>query len=172
MSLSALSTVAVQRDKGKPRRTNPKPKTAADADQTEERPYLSLLVAAIPTEPLALYTFLTAGIVATIDEGDSERIPLRWTIYAGMIVFIAAWLATTYLRGRAQDKKRRFPVAETAAAVVAFAAWGLVMPESPLNAELSGDDRVIWTLIITAVGAGLLGLLTGNLNRPVQSNRA
>lgn len=171
MSLSTLSAVAVQRDEGTPRRTKPKPKTAAEAEATEPRPYVSLLVAAIPTEPLALYTFVTAGIVATIDAGDSEQLFLRWTIYAVMILFIVVWLATSYLRGRAAEKKRRYPLAETAAAVIAFGSWGLVMPESPLNAELTGDDRVIWTTVITAAGVAVLSLITGSLKEPAKAKR-
>jgi hypothetical protein len=49
---------------------------------------------------------------------------------------------------------------------VAFAAWGLVMPQSPLAAELSGDNRVIWTAIITVVGVAVLGLLSRSLQKP------
>jgi hypothetical protein len=167
VSLSTLSAIAAQRDAGAPRRSTPKPESAAEARATEERGYMNVLVSAIPTEPLALYTFLTAGIVATIDAGEDQRIGLRWGIYAAMIVFIVAWLGAAYLRGRAAAK-RRFPIAETAAAVIAFASWGLVMPQSPLNAQLSGDDRVVWTLIITVAGAGLLGLLGVPLKEKVK----
>lgn len=169
MSVSTLGTIAVQRDNGPPKRSKSKPKTAVESDETEDRGYFNLLVAAIPTEPLALYTFLTAGIVATIDPGEDERLLMRWVIYAAMIAFIIGWLGSTYSRGRAANKKRKFPLAETAAAVVAFAAWGLVMPESPLNAELTGDDRVVWTLVITAAGAAVLGLITGSLRKEAKS---
>jgi hypothetical protein len=166
MSLSTLGTIAAQRDKGRPRRAKRKPRTREDAEATEESGYLNLLVAAIPTEPLALYTALVGGIVATIETGDDELLFLRWLIYAGGIVYIAAWLGTSYFRRPKADKKRKFPWAETAAAVVAFAAWGLVMPESPLYAELEGDQRVVWTLVITAAGAAILGLITGSLKQP------
>ena len=118
---------------------------------------------AIPTEPLALYTFVVAGIVATIDVGENQRLAMRWTIYGVMIVFIAAWLTIGYRHGRAEVRKRTFPVAETMAAVVAFAAWGLVMPESPLNAELAGDDRAVWTLLITGAGAAVLAAIGQSL---------
>jgi hypothetical protein len=169
VSLSTLSSIAAQRDKGSPRRAKAKPKTPEEVRATQERGYLNVLVSAIPTEPLALYTFLTAGIVATIDAGESERLGLRWGIYAAMVVFIIAWLWSAYARSATgAAKKRRFPVAETATAVVAFAAWGLVMPESPLNAELAGDDRVVWTLVITVAGAGLVGLLGVHLKDPVK----
>lgn len=78
------------------------------------------------------------------------------------------WLGVACYRDRAAGKKRRFPWLETAAAAVAFAAWGLVMPASPLNAELSGDDRVIWTVIITVLGVGVLGLLGVPLSQQVK----
>lgn len=166
MSLSRLSAVAVQRETAPPQRAKKKPKTAEETRATEAQGYVDLLVAAIPTEPLALYTFVVGGIVATIDSGEDERLVLRWAIYGAMIVFIALWLAFTY-RGRTSNaRKRTFPFAEIAAAVVAFAAWGMVMPESPLYAELSGDDRVVWTVVITGAGAAVLSLITGKLKAP------
>jgi hypothetical protein len=47
--------------------------------------------------------------------------------------------------------------------VVAFSAWGLVMPGSPLTASLSDDAARIWTAIITAAGVFMLFLLRGSL---------
>lgn len=169
MSLSTLSVMAAQRDSGPPRRPKRKPAGEVEATQTEKQGYFDLLVSAIPTEPLALYTFLIAGIVATIESGESQRLGLRWAIYGTMIGFIALWLGTSYLRRPQAERKRRFPFVETLAAVIAFGAWGLVMPESPLNAELSGDDQTVWTLIITVAGVALLGLLTGSLKKQAKT---
>jgi hypothetical protein len=166
MSISRLCAVAVQREVASPQRAKKKPKTAEEVRATEQQGYVDLLVAAIPTEPLALYTFVVGGIVATIDSGEDERLVMRWAIYGVMTAFIALWIAISY-RGRTSGKrKRQLPVAEITAAVVAFAAWGLVMPESPLNAELTGDDRVVWTLLITGVGSAVLMLITGKLKKP------
>jgi hypothetical protein len=170
MSISRMATIAAQRDSSVPVRTKKKPKDAAEAAETEQRGYIDLLVSAIPTEPLALYTFLIAGIVATIDVGENQRLTLRWAIYGVMIAFIVLWLTTSYLRLPKADRKRRLPWLEIATAVIAFGAWGLVMPESPLFAELSGDDRVISTLIITAAGAAIVSLLTGSLKKPAPRN--
>jgi quinol-cytochrome oxidoreductase complex cytochrome b subunit len=169
MSMSTLSAVAIQRDKGEPQRAKRKPKTDAEARETEAKGYFNLLVSAIPTEPLALYTFLIAGIVATIDSGENQRLTMRWIIYAAMILFIVLWLGASCVRRPKAERKRKFPFVEVLAAAVAFGAWGLVMPESPLNAELSGDDREVWTLIITVVGVALLGLLTGSLKKPAKT---
>jgi hypothetical protein len=169
MSLSRLSAVAAQRDTGPPKRAKRKPKSAQETEETEEQGYLDLLVTAIPTEPLALYTFLIGGIVATIDAGEDQRLTMRWAIYAAMIAFIILWLCASYIRRPSSDKKRKLPFVETLSAVVAFGAWGLVMPESPLNAELHGDDRTVWTLVITVAGVALLGLLSGSLKKPAKS---
>jgi hypothetical protein len=59
----------------------------------------------------------------------------RWILYAIGIVIVVVWLAASYYRGRT-SKKRRFPWPETAAAAVAFAGWGLVMPGNPLALSL------------------------------------
>jgi hypothetical protein len=166
MSINRLGTVAVQRNTESPHRAMKKPKSKEEVKATEKQGFVDLLVAAIPTEPLALYTFLIGGIVATIDSGEDERLALRWAIYGVTICFIALWLALTYRHRTTGSRKRWLPYAEIGAAVVAFAAWGLAMPESPLSAELSGDDRVVWTLVITAAGVALLGLITGKLKNP------
>jgi hypothetical protein len=167
MSMNRLTAVAVQREKGGARRSARRPASKDDARKTESQGYLDLLITAIPTEPLALYTFLVGGIVATIDKGETQRLDLRWWIYGVMIAFIVLWLVASYRRRPSAQRGRQLPFAEILAAVVAFATWGLVMPESPLNAELSGDDQTIWTLIITVGGTALLGLITGSLKKPV-----
>jgi len=170
MSLSTLTKIANQRDTGPPQTTKKKPGSGV---AMEERGYLSSLVAAIPTEPLALYTFLVATIVATIGPDDDKRLFMRWAIYGAMIVVIVLWLGAAYVRniGPNEKKERHFPWVETASAVVAFAAWGLAMPESPLNAVLSGDNRTIWTAIITAVGILLLGMLGKPLKEKAKPRR-
>src|SRR6476469_5571536 len=109
MSMSTLSAVAIQRDKGEPQRAKRKPKTDAEARETEAKGYFNLLVSAIPTEPLALYTFLIAGIVATIDSGENQRLTMRWIIYAAMIFFIVLWLGASYIRRPKAERKRKFP---------------------------------------------------------------
>jgi hypothetical protein len=166
MSLSTLTKIATQRDTGAPQTTKRKPGSGV---ATEKRGYLSSLVAAIPTEPLALYTFLVATIVATVEPDGDKRLFMRWAIYAAMIVVIVLWLGAAYLRNiDPHEKKRHFPWLETGSAVVAFAAWGLAMPESPLSAVLSSDNRTIWTAIITAAGILILGMLGKPLKEKVR----
>jgi hypothetical protein len=50
------------------------------------------------------------------------------------------------------------------AALIAFAAWGLVMPGSPLGEELSSSNENIWYALITAAGLIALGSLKGTLS--------
>lgn len=170
MSLSTLTRIAAQRDTGKPHVAKKMQKKQDHETKigTEERSYLSALVAAIPTEPLALYTFLVATIVATIEPGGDKRLFLRWAVYLAMIGVIVLWLWSSYRRNQDSQGSRSFPVLETASAVVAFAAWGLAMPESPLNAALSSDNRTIWTAIVTVVGVLILGMLGKSLKEEVK----
>jgi hypothetical protein len=169
MSVRGLNDVAAQRDlKRGALRLEHQPQTPDEAKETERQGYSDLLVTAIPTEPLALYTFLVAGIATTIDAGSDQRLTMRWIIFAAAALFIAVWMIAAYLR-QPGKQKRRLPWAEVTTAVVAFGAWGLVMPESPLLAELSGSDQTVWTFIIVAAGAALLGLLTGSLKKPAKS---
>jgi hypothetical protein len=165
MSMRSLTTIAAQRNQGRPQKAEPDPREEEDTKKTVEGGFLDVLVAAIPTEPLALYTFLAGVVVGTIDLGESQRLGLRWGIYVGGLVFVAAWLISGWFGQRGGPTKSTFPAAELSTASVAFAAWGLVMPQSPLAAELSGDNRVIWTAIITVVGVALLGLQSRSLQK-------
>jgi hypothetical protein len=142
---------------------------AAPVEKAEPKGYLDLLVTAIPTEPLALYTFLVAGIVTTIEPGSDQRLTMRWIIFAVTVLFIAIWMIAAHWRTQTKDK-RKLPGVEVACAVVAFSAWGLVMPESPLAAHLSATDQTVWTFIITAIGVALVGLFTGSMKKPAKTD--
>jgi hypothetical protein len=195
MSVRAMNVIAAQREEGPPLRLEspleqmegesdeaergkvqragapplPKIPAAGGADaNTEKQGYLDLLLAAIPTEPLALYTFLVAGIVATLDPGSDQRLTMRWIVFGAAVAFIVIWMIAAFLRLPGKQK-RVLPLAEISSAVIAFAAWGLVMPESPLAAELSGSDQTVWTYIIVASAVALLGLLTGSMKKPAKA---
>ena len=168
MSIRALNDVASQRDLADgPQQAQRQADSDAEAQKTEAKGYLDVLVAAIPTEPLALYTFLVAGIVSTIDGDDDKLLAMRWWIFGVTAGLMVLWILTSYLR-KPGKRRRRLPWPELTAAVLAFGAWGLVMPESPLMAELTGDKRTIWTYIITAAGVAGVALLTGTMKKPVK----
>ena len=155
MSVRALATLAVKRD----------------AEAPETKTYADTLIHAIPTEVLALYTFVVTEIVGTISAGDDERLSLRWIVFAAGVAGTVAYLLISYVRARHTTRSRPFPGQELIAATVAFAAWGLVMPGSPLMSALSDDDSRIWSAIITAAAVALLGLLGGNLAKPAKRAR-
>ena len=160
MSLQALNTIAAERDQDVPKKKTSK-RTAPQA-QDAESPLskTDILIAAIPTEVLALYTGLVTAITVNISNnaGADKHLLMRWILYVAGFCGIVAWLGVNYMRG-SHSKKRRFPFAETAAAIVAFAAWGLVMPGSPLAEALSKDNRNIWYPIIVTAALLVLGLL-------------
>ena len=161
MSIQSMSALAVERDAGTPRRPAARQRTAREAKPPPEdqQRRADVLINAIPTEVLGPYTAIVGIIVATITVGEPDRELLRWLLYAAGLLAIIVWLGSAYVRE--SDTKRRFPLAETLAALFAFGTWGLVMPGSPLSLSLSGDDLTIWTAIITALGVFLVGAVMG-----------
>jgi hypothetical protein len=173
MSVRQLATFAVARDKGQP--TNAKRKAISGPNRaqvsTGNAPVTAAgagdaLVAAIPTEPLGLYTGLTSGITAlfaTNKELSSQYLPLRWWIFGVSTLVVALWIVGSYVAQRDPTAggpgSRRLPVPEVITASAAFAAWALVMPGSPLRAELSGTSATVVTLCLTFGGATFVYLL-------------
>jgi hypothetical protein len=168
MSLRSMMEVAGKRDAGPRTKPAEARRREDDAESNDEltKPG-ALLVAAIPTEVLAPYTALIGAIIATIDAGESNRSGFRWGLYAAGLVAIGLYMGVSYVR-RAGQRKRRFPLLEWVAATLAFGAWALVMPGSPLATELTGDDLTIWTVVISVGGAFLVGLMTQPLKKPAK----
>jgi hypothetical protein len=156
VSIRSLSALAVQRDAVTPQKAKKKDDSAAT--ETVPQTWTDVIVSAIPSEPLALYTTMIGVIVATVTAAGDNRFWLRWILYIVGILAVAIWLLAEYYRKRT-TKRRRFPWAETAAATLAFAGWGLVMPSNPLSLSLGKDNRIIWTALITGATVFLLGIL-------------
>jgi hypothetical protein len=173
MSLNSLTNLAVERDVGEPKkRPTPKRRDETPPVAEEKHTYADALVSAIPTEVLALYTFLVTEIVGTITVGEDKRLTMRWIVYAAGILAIIVYLVVGYMRRRHATRKRAFPGAEISAATAAFSAWGLIMPGSPLVSMLSSDNARIWTGIITVTGVFLVGLLSGSLTGAAKRARS
>ena len=162
MSIRSITAIAIQRESKAPTRVSGI--TAEGQDIKAPQSWADALVAAIPSEPLAIYTALIGTIVATITAGDSHLL-MRWILYAVGIVVVVAWISVGFFRGRSA-KARKFPWVESFAAAVAFASWGLVMPGSPLSVSLSSENQVIWTAIITAAGVLVVAALAVPLKDP------
>lgn len=127
-----------------------------------------VLVAAVPSEALAAYTALV-GIMLAANIGSGYG-ALRWSAY-GVFIALAVLAALAVYQRRIQDDDakdkdtRRVPVWECLAAALAAAAWGLVMPGSPLGIVLQGDALVFATTAIALGAATLLGFATEILGR-------
>jgi hypothetical protein len=152
VSINSLANIAVTRDK----------------TELPAQSFGNALVSAIPTEVLSIYTFVLTGIVGTTDLVGHEELLARWLLYVAGFIAIAVTLVVTYGRRRNRAKARRFPVAELLAAMIGFAAWGLVMPGSPLMAVLSQRHAQMWTAIIIGAGALFLFWTTGRLTVPAK----
>lgn len=163
MSIRSMSELAVERDLRRPRKPGPRRAGAGGEDDrdVEAQSRSDILISAIPTEVLAPYTFLIGVIVSTIDPNEDERLGLRWTVYGVAFAFIVIALFGNYVRLRKPDKRRKFPLPEMLSAIVAFGAWGLIMPGTPLAAEISEDDFTIWSAIITVVAIFVISVVLG-----------
>ena len=146
---------------------------AADRDQKpsgeEVRSATETLVAIIPTEVLAAYTALVAISVTTVEPG--EYAPFRWTAYAGFVV-AAAIAPISSFRTKMEDSRggRSVPWAECLAAGAAAAAWGLVMPGTPLDLLLHGRALTLGSAAIILGGGTLLTIASTFLKRANKSD--
>lgn len=168
MSLNSMLEIERERDAGEA----PKKRVRRTTGEVEDEPKKTgdILINAVPTEVLAPYTAIVAGIVATIDAGESSRIGLRWALYGAGFLAILLYLGAAYRRRRKPRSResRKFPVAGALTSLLAFGAWGLVMPGSPLSISLTGDTLTIWTVIISVGGTFLVGLATQPLKQPAK----
>ena len=179
MSVRQLAVLGASRDQGtpnKPKRTAVKTdgSTAPAAAGESSTSALDALVTAIPTEPLALYTGLVAGILALFpadSNASGSYVPLRWGIFGVSAAVVCAWVVAGYLTS--PGRGRKFPLPEAFTATAAFAAWALATPGSPLRAGLTGDTDSVVTLCITFGGATLVYLMAQfGLTRPSNKGKA
>ena len=140
---------------------------AADRDTTPSgqsvvKDSTDVLVAAVPTEALAAYTAVI-GVVLAANIGPAYG-PFRWSAYGTFIAL--AMLAPLVLfrhRTAATSGGRPLPILECLTAGVAAAAWGLVMPGSPLIMIFKGNALVFATTAILVGTAAIIGLATQQL---------
>lgn len=146
MSARSLAQLAVDRD------AEPQGKSFKSASD--------VLVAAVPSETLAAYTTLI-GIVLAADIGSTYSI-FRWSAY-GVFVALAVLAPLALYRHKVTAitiEHRPLPVWECFTAGLAAAAWGLVMPGSPLDIVLTGNALVFTTVAIVLGAATVIGFLT------------
>ncbi len=150
MSANNLAQLAVDRD-------------AKPQGQSVVKNSTDLLMAAVPTEALAAYTAVV-GVVLTANIGSTYG-PFRWSAYATFVALaVLAPLVLFKQRSAATDtKSRKLPVHECLMAAIAAAAWGLVMPGSPLTMVYKGNALVFATTAILVSSTSLVGLASQRL---------
>jgi hypothetical protein len=158
MSITSLTTLAVQRDIRDPKKPKTKKPDPDDASAEEPQSKLDVFTSVIPTELVGLYTALTAALVAAASL-TNNYLPYRWGLFAAGCVGTPVLVALNYHFKRSEKRRRRFPGTELAAATIAFAVWGLVVPASPLIETLD-DLKEFWILALTGVGGIAVGLFT------------
>jgi len=149
MSLISLASVrALQEDavaKGLAR-----PGRIPDAADAQER-IIGQLVAFIPAEPVALFIAVLAAV------GAESSAWVRWTLLGVVAVLAPLWVEIHYLqKARSRRARKKVPLFEMAAGVVAFVAWSTSVPNSPWSEV--GNFTPRWGLLVALVTAG--GLLT------------
>ena len=188
MSIRSLTSLAVERDRANPGAAVPggggppapvpaavvaapgAPAAAAPAVPQVPQRFVDVLISAIPTEPLAAYTALVGVAVGAIDIAHPRAyLPFRWWCYIGFLVLTVLAVGISYLRAfpapstgappPPKSTKRLFPWAEGGAALIAAAAWGLAMPGSALNVQLTGTARTLAVATIVVLAASVLSLL-------------
>jgi hypothetical protein len=159
VSARSLAQLAVDRDVSRP--GDPVASNSTD-----------VLVAAVPSEALAAYTAVI-GVVLASDIGSGYG-PFRWSAF-GVFVALAVLAPVVFFRNRAAESERdtrHAPYFECITAGVAAAAWGLVMPGSPLAMIFKGNALVFATTAILVGGATVVGLATQPLSTANGKNPA
>ena len=149
MSLISLASVrALQEDAVAEGRA--RPGRVPDAADAQER-IIGQLVAFIPAEPVALFIAVLAAV------GAESSAWVRWTLLGVVAVLAPLWVEIHYLqKARSRRARKKVPLFEMAAGVVAFVAWSTSVPNSPWSEV--GNFTPRWGLLVALVTAG--GLLT------------
>jgi hypothetical protein len=158
MSSRSARALAAQRHEGTPQKTARGTFPGMD-EATEDANGKDALVAIIPSETIAFYTPITTIIIAQLLKGagaPDRYMGLRWGLWVSGILISLALVA----KERLSRTSAKWPAAEMAAAGVAFAAWGLSTPDSPLLAETKDSLDSVITLIISGGALLLLGLFS------------
>ena len=177
MSVRSLAALAVARDKAQPGAAvggggaeaavvgapSGQPPAAGGVPQQ----FADVVTSAIPSEPLAAYTALLGVAAGTVSKSDPRGyLAFRWWVYGIFLAVTAAAVLVAFFRasksstGTVATNRRRLPFAELTAALVAAATWGLTMPGSAFNTQVSGTPQVLATASMVVGAAAFLGLLS------------
>jgi hypothetical protein len=183
MSIRSLTTLAVERERASPDQGarvaggQGRAGVGATADVIPVD-IKDALTSAIPTEPLAAYT-AAIGILAGIPASGADAgkyLPFRWAAFVVFLVITAAAVLSGYRSKRDSawpvgvvadpTEPRRWPSLEMMTAMTAAATWGLAMPGSALNTQLSKNAAIISAGSIAIGGSVILYFLSSSLTKP------
>ena len=163
MSISALTTVGAVRDVRQPRKQDAG-KAAVDAPPAPAT-LTDLLVTQVPTELVAPYTAVMAGIVGLVAKPTAQKpspdqlTTWRWIAFGILLVgtFFLVW----------EGKRRKagggpFPLLEVTAALGAAVGWAFALPASPLLPYLHGRVADVATPLLIAFGAVVFTAVTAS----------
>jgi hypothetical protein len=176
MSLSSVTALAINRDE-----THPRDELRFDSQRAT---WGKVLVSAVPTEVLAVYT-ATLGVAAGLATSDNPHayLPFRFAWYAAWVVATPVVTGLLYFRRAEAVREAKakanpgavllrvpwwkgIPRPETAVATIAAVAWFTAMPGSPWQIALSGGAFALTSMVATAVGAMLAGVIAPTLTTP------
>ncbi|TDD56901.1 hypothetical protein E1263_24995 [Kribbella antibiotica] len=164
MTIGSVTTLGVARNLRAPTKADAAEKPAGTAGADEKPTLLQLVAKQVPIGLVAAYTGLTSGLIQLIDEPTPENpdpdqyFLYRWLGFAALVLLAAFLTYASYSRKAGAGARR--PVAEVLGVSIAAAAWGLMIPESPLFAVIDGKGGAALVLVVGFVGVGL-NLATG-----------
>jgi hypothetical protein len=139
-----------------------------------------LLVAQIPSEALLAYTTILALFAAA--GPDQSYKAGRWLVYVGAILISAAGVLASYssqrhygfaVKNKTGDKTQKesslarlhLPILPMVAAIVSMAIYGLTVPGSPLQFEVSGTAFTIWAGSLAVSGGVVMSIFATVLGK-------
>jgi hypothetical protein len=164
VSIVSMADAKVQRENPKPDAKDVQP---AGVPQT----ILNQLMRYIPTESivlyvavLALFTPLQAPEGKTVADLSFQGRWINFLAFVGLTVLLVPLLYAG--KARAAGKTFRLPRFEMAVAPIAFAAWALALPDTPLRTiagykEAIGAALVLGATLLIGVAADALGKAPG-----------
>ncbi|MCU1683216.1 MAG: hypothetical protein JWQ81_3955 [Amycolatopsis sp.] len=168
MSVSSVTSLAVTRD------MTPSAAGTIKVDNNEAT-WAKVLVSSIPSEVLAVYTAALGIATSLATTSDPHAyLPFRFAWYAVWILATPVITWGLYRRKALVHKQSvglsSFLRPEVIAPAVAAAAWFTAMPGSPWQVVLSNGGFILTSMVATAVGALLVGLITPAMTSPTTTD--